>query len=175
MRTFLTLLIACLLIGLFYISSLASSDAKGMDDPSVISAVAPPYPMFVRGGAGAFDLSGKIFVQVSIDEMGAVSAARGLNGAPLLRQVAEKAAKRWKFASVVNGAGVRTARLHFIFRTMPRGTSDEELSPIFTPPYSVEVRRLSVSAKPNNSFNASGNRLILIENLDAIRRFFPPR
>jgi hypothetical protein len=149
MKTLLTLLIVCLLGGLFCFTGWASTNGQASDEPPVVSAVAPTYPMFVRPGAGAFDLSGEIYVQVNIDETGAVSSSRALNGAPLLQQVAEKAAKRWKFASAIKGTDVRRARLHFIFRTMPRGTSDEELSPIFTPPYSIEVRRISVSAKPN--------------------------
>ena len=157
MKALLTLLIVYLLGGLFCFTGLASTNGQASGDPPVVSAVAPTYPMFVRGGAGAFDLSGEIYVKVSIDETGNVSSARALNGAPLLQQVAQKAAKRWKFVPAAKGADVRTTRLHFIFRTMPRGTSDEELSPIFMPPYSVEVRRISVSAKPNNSFNASAN------------------
>jgi hypothetical protein len=162
MKALLTLLIVCLLGGLFCFTGLAAINGEASDEPTVVSAVAPTYPMFVRGGAGAFDLSGEIYVGVSIDETGNVSSVRALNGAPLLQQVAEKAAKRWKFASAVEGTGIRTVRLHFIFRTMPRGASDDELSPIFTPPYSVEVRRISVSAKPNNSFNRSANSIDFI-------------
>jgi TonB family protein len=144
MKTLLTLLIVCLLGGLFCFTGLASTNGQALDAPTVVSAVAPTYPRFVRGGAGAFDLTGEIFVQVSIDETGNVSSARALNGAPLLQQVAQKAAKRWKFASAAKDMGIRKVRLNFIFRTMPRGTSDEDMSPIFKPPYSVEVRRISV-------------------------------
>jgi TonB family protein len=145
-RAFLTLIAIGVLGELFLATGLASPENRIEDELQVISAVAPTYPVAIIGGVGPFDLSGEVFVNVDIDEVGDVLSARAPGGHPMLQQLASKAAKRWKFAPAVKGAGTRTVRLHFIFRTLPRGTSDEELSPIFMPPYSVEVRRITVEA-----------------------------
>jgi hypothetical protein len=39
----------------------------------------------------------------------------------------------------------------------------------------MKIIGLKMMAAPNNSFNRSGNSLDFIDNLDAIRRHFPPR
>jgi TonB family protein len=54
----------------------------------------PPYP----AAAVAVNAQGKVSVQVTIDEDGRVVSARAVDGHPLLRGVAEAAAKQAKFS-----------------------------------------------------------------------------
>ena len=153
-RTILRIIFAAIIV-LAAWSGKVSSSASAQDTASsnlvaVTSTVAPPYPVIVRGTLGAVDVSDEIPVKVQVDGSGAVTSARALGGHPLLRAPSVKAARRWKFAPCHPCRAGRTVRLTFIFRTMPRGTPEEELTPVFSSPYQVEVRRASVKAKPNN-------------------------
>jgi TonB family protein len=104
--------------------------------PAVASAVAPAYPVL----AVASNTSGTVEVEVKVSASGEVISARSVNGHPLLRQKAEDTARRWRFIPAVNDASVRPATLTFVFRIMPKETAGDDLTPMFTPPYQVEVR-----------------------------------
>lgn len=106
------------------------------EQPAVLSAVAPVYPIL----AVASNTSGEIKVEVRVNAAGEVTAARSVDGHPLLRQTAESTARRWRFAPVDSGANARTVTLMFVFRIMPKETAADELTTMFTPPYQVEVR-----------------------------------
>ena len=54
----------------------------------------PPYP----APAKAVNASGTVNVQVTIDELGNVISAKAIDGHPLLRPAAERAAKAAKFS-----------------------------------------------------------------------------
>jgi TonB family protein len=103
--------------------------------PEVVAAVAPTYPLV----AVAVNAGGEVLVDIEIDGAGRVIAARGVSGHPLLRRAAESTAQRWLFKPA---DGRRNALLTFAFRIMPRDATLNDLTPIFTPPYKVEVRSL---------------------------------
>jgi hypothetical protein len=109
------------------------------EQPAVVLAVAPIFPP----AAVASNTSGRVVIEVQIDVTGAVSMAKIVDGDVLFRQgkIYEATALRWRFAADKNGAGLRTARLTFVFRIMPKETPPAELTSVFMPPYKkVEVR-----------------------------------
>jgi protein TonB len=65
----------------------------GVLDERAVSKPRPVYP----GIALAARASGEVSVQVTVDENGDVTAASAVSGHPLLRQAAERAARRAKF------------------------------------------------------------------------------
>jgi hypothetical protein len=122
------------------VSVLAGLPQSSTEQPAVITAVAPTFPLM----AVASNTSGKAVVEVEINSGGEVTATRIIDGHPLFRQTTNfmgAAARRWRFAPT-NGTGVRTARLTFIFTIVPKDTPESERTPVFTPPYQVEVKHL---------------------------------
>jgi TonB family protein len=78
----------------------SSSDLNRQYEPaSVIRRVTPVYPSIAR----SVNVSGKVIVQVTIDESGNVISARALEGPSLLQQAAIDAAKQWKYSSAKRG------------------------------------------------------------------------
>lgn len=106
------------------------------EQPAVASAVAPAYPLM----AVASNTSGTVVIEAQVNAAGEVVSARAVDGHSLLRQAAENAARRWRFTPVAGGASTHAVTLTFIFRIMPRETTADELTPVFTLPYQVEVR-----------------------------------
>ena len=102
-------------------------------DVAVRLAVAPAYPHI----AITANTSGDVEVVAIVGKTGNVTQTRLLTGHPLLRQAAIDAAKRWKFQPGTDG---RQVNLSFSFRMEPKGTPAEDMTPIFAPPYHVEVR-----------------------------------
>lgn len=100
---------------------------------AVQSAVAPIYlPLAVTA-----NVSGNAEVIVAVDKAGNVTSAEFLAGNQLLHKAAIEAARRWKF----QGANRETkVQLTFAFRMMPKSTPPEDMTPIFMPPYKLEVR-----------------------------------
>lgn len=118
---------------LFLILTMAVPAATN-DSPSVVSAVAPPYPDIAR----AAHLGGDVFVDVVIDREGKVTSSNP-TGHPLLVAAAKWAATQWRFAPA-NDSGKRTATLTFTFTAMPPCTDRLDLTTRFSPPYKIEVR-----------------------------------
>ncbi len=119
---------------------LCGSLALGSQDnerASVVRAVPPVFPI-PQDGKNAM---GAVVVEVKIDSSGKVIDAQTVTGHPALRHVAEKAAQRWVFNESTNAANSRSVRLTFMFRLMDEKVADEELVPVFEPPYRIEVRR----------------------------------
>ena len=101
----------------------------------VEAATAPIYPQLAILSA----TGGDVVVQVKINAEGDVTSAKVVDGHKLLREASLNAARQWRFSS---GEAGREAQLTFSFRVMPKNTSQIELTPIFKPPYRVEVRRV---------------------------------
>ena len=100
----------------------------------VLTAVAPVYtPIAVLANVG-----GDVSVEVTMASDGSVRTTKALNGNKLLIHASLEAAKRWHFEP---GASDRKAVLKFSFRIMPKGTPEEDLGAMFTPPFSIEVRK----------------------------------
>ena len=110
------------------------SEPTSAHDPGARIVIAPDYPAL----AFALPNGGNVHVDVTIDDQGKVTAAKAVDGSPLLFQAALTAAKKWEF---VIPRSSTAARLSFKFKPMPKDTPDEEVTTIFMPPYEVEVRR----------------------------------
>ena len=127
-------LIGCLSTVLFLL--FVKLQAQVSIPPTVVTAVAPGFDGFDAGR----ELVNSINVEVKINASGDVTTVKTVSFTLFSAIEAETAAKQWKFAAAGNGAQERTAQLTFVFRMMPKETPFERLTPIFTPPYEIEVR-----------------------------------
>jgi len=114
----------------------AHYSAAEIEQPTVVVAIPPPYPIIARHAHA----SGDVFVTVSINSGGEGVSAKASGGHPLLNGAAERAAKEWRFAPSSNGPSAREASLIFSFKLMPRCAPVTDLTPVFYPPYKVEIR-----------------------------------
>lgn len=132
-RNYAAIIAAIIIVSV--IVGLAVQARTSNEPPAVVSAVAPVFPPV----AVAANISGDVVIEVDVNAAGEITSARTVEGHPLLRRirVLEETARRWRFTSATNA---RTARLTFAFRIMPAETAADELTPVFTPPYRVEVR-----------------------------------
>jgi len=123
----------------FILSGVASAQAidTSSAQPSVIRAVAPLFPVPDKGYA-----VGSVIVEIQISANGSVITAHAVQGHPFLYSASEKAALRWLFATTAVETKVRTTRLTFIFKVLDGRIAEEDLSPLFMPPYQIEVRRM---------------------------------
>lgn len=133
--------IVIVLVLLFCGASLTTF-AQSPERPEVISAVAPFYPQTFPP-----NISGSVQVEVTVDSNGAVLYARALNGHPLLQPTSIRAAKLWRFARATSGTGERRTRLMFGYQVVPKGTPENELWPVYKPPYVIEVKQVEVKAR----------------------------
>lgn len=117
--------------------------AQVADQPPVVRAVPPIFPL-PEGGPNAM---GSVVVEARVAAGGGVIEARALQGHPALYRAAEAAARRWLFSPLAGQGKVRTVRLTFAFKFMDEGTPDEDLLPLFEPPYRIEVRRVLPTVK----------------------------
>jgi TonB family protein len=127
-------LLLCFAIGAYFSAYGRAIAQETTSQPAVVVAVAPNYFPF----ALASHTSGEVVVEVKIDSKGLVTDARGLSGKPILIADSKYVARRWKFEPSEQSA-VRTARLTFVYRLVPKETRIEELLPIFKLPYRVEI------------------------------------
>jgi hypothetical protein len=105
--------------------------------PIVLQAIPPIYPVI----AASTMTEGKVIVEVKIGERGQALSATVIEGPNLLRKIAEIAAMRWLFAKEAGAENApRVARIIFDFKMMPENASENDLQPIFKPPYEIEVR-----------------------------------
>jgi TonB family protein len=103
---------------------------------AVEEAVAATYP----GPALNARVSGSVIVSIQISDRGMVTNSSVVEGDALLRQASLDAARLWRFHAQ---AGVHTLKLIFNFRFMPKNTPEAQLGPIFKPPYTVEIRKIT--------------------------------
>jgi TonB family protein len=107
---------------------------RASEPPVVVSAVAPVYPAIAQSA----NASGDVSVTVDINKSGNVTLARANSGHTLLRKVSVEAARRWKFST--SNEEQRHAELTYTFRMVPDKTAGIDRTPVFYPPYRVEVR-----------------------------------
>ena len=109
--------------------------------PIASSSAFPQYPSI----AMAARAEGVVTVDVQVDSAGNVRSAEAVAGHTLLQQAGAEAAKRWKFAPREDAAAIRTVRLLFAFRLLPRdcGKPDRgpEPAPALISAYQAEVKR----------------------------------
>jgi TonB family protein len=126
--------LAALLVGLCVLHVLAYTiTGQSSESPRVVAAAAPVYPPIAIAARASSD----VIVEVKIAADGNVSTANARSGHPLLQQAAVVAARRWKFEPA--GAGARTATLTFTFRINEGKKPAAEITPVFMPPYKVEI------------------------------------
>ena len=127
MRTRILLLV----VGCSTLATIACSQTPR--EVAAVSAVAPIYPAI----AVATNTFGEADVAVTIDEGGSVSSAILQRGNPLFKASVVDAASRWKFES---SSSSHQVTLRFSFRLMAKAALDADVTPIFVPPYQIEVR-----------------------------------
>jgi TonB family protein len=110
------------------------SDRAIANEPAVVAAVAPEFPLIARSAHA----QGEVVVEVVLASDGTVQTSKSLSGHPLLQKAAENAAIQWKFAAVNEPPG--KVRLVFSFGYAAGKKSDPELMITFMPPQRVEVR-----------------------------------
>lgn len=137
------LLNCILVVGAFVLLSVTSERVKAqessLEPPQVLRAVAAIYPHIVAVAGG----SGTTTVDVEISPNGSVKSVRIVTGARILGKVAEKSALRWVFAPTKESSRTRSVRLVYVFKLMPVNTAPEDLAPVFSPPYQIEIRAAS--------------------------------
>lgn len=127
---------AMFLITLVLLAHLSFSQVSNSEQPTVVSAVVPVYPTTAK----AVRVVGDVFVDVEINRKGEVTSVQHVNAHPLLRKVVEEAASRWKFSPALESEKKRRVRLTFAFRIVGEKTSRFDGTPIFHPPYKIEIR-----------------------------------
>ena len=137
MKIAFALLLLCSFSGLYAGYPRASQPAE------VVSAVAPVYPVIAMAAHG----SGDVVVAADINKSGDVTSTRLLSGHNLLQKVSVEAARRWKFST--SNEDHRQVELTFTFRIVPDKTAGIDRTPVFYPPYHVEVRNESVVTTTN--------------------------
>ena len=140
MRHSLGILLAALILATF---CSPPSFAQVAGRPSVVRAVPPVFPL-PEGGPNAM---GSVVVEARVAASGEVVEAKATHGHPALYRAAETAARRWLFSPLAGQNKVRAVRLTFVFKFMDEGASEEDLLPLFEPPYRIEVRRILPAIK----------------------------
>jgi TonB family protein len=134
---YLSLSFGALLVSVISVVALGHYPSQSSEQPVVVSAAAPIFPPI----AAAARATGEVIVEVQINRAGEVTSAKTQGSHPLLRKACEIAAARWKFAPAGEGVGSRSARLTFVFRITDKEMPEAEMTPVFMPPYRIEVMR----------------------------------
>jgi TonB family protein len=108
----------------------------------VIKAIAPVF----SPAASATNTSGEVILEAKVNKDGIVTSVKILEGSRLLRKSAENAAMRWQFTPIENEEN-RLIPITFIFTIVSGDATAEELAPVFTLPYQIEVKN-----RPYKSF-----------------------
>ncbi len=95
------------------------------------------------------DMSYTVKVGVKINEAGVVTTAKALDGHPAFSKPSEDAAIRWRF-SPDSEVKERVAEIMFVYHLIDWESGAAALTPVFTLPNKVEVKRqLKVEVLPN--------------------------
>jgi TonB family protein len=132
-----SLLFGALVVSAASVVGFGLHPSQSSEQPMVVSAAAPIFPPI----AAAARATGEVVVEVKINQAGEVTSAQPQGSHPLLRKACEIAAARWKFAPAGEGVGSRSARLTFVFRMTDKEMPEAEITPVFMPPYRIEVTR----------------------------------
>lgn len=124
---------ACLFV--LYGPAARTMGQQSTESPQVVAAAAPFYPPIAMAARASSD----VVVEVKVGTDGNVLSASARSGHPLLQQAGVLAARRWKFEPAVEGSGIRTANLTFTFRLNEEKRQPAEITPVFMPPYKVEI------------------------------------
>ncbi|HZH32134.1 MAG TPA: TonB family protein [Pyrinomonadaceae bacterium] len=149
-NTYLTLIIASLLLSVSPASLSSVQVVYAEEKPSVVSPDLPKYPPI----AAAADVKGSVVVEVDVDSAGSVVSAKAVEGHPLLRRAAEESAKLWEFNPASDGTVSRSASLTFAFVGIQFIESTESRDEsVYVPPYRMEVTRKIATIAPLTKVN----------------------
>ena len=124
-----------------------SAQVKTSDEPEVVAAVAPVFPAI----AAAAKAKGDVVVEVKVNSTGVVTSSTAVAGHPLLRAVCQIASRRWRFVPSTAASKERSVRLTFSFLILEKDAPEIETTPVFMPPYRVEVTRTKPVIETNTS------------------------
>jgi len=117
----------------FFSSALWAAMVACAQQPAPRTAIAPVYPPLAAQG----HISGRVGIEVTLNERGGVTSVAVVEGHPLLASSAQWAAERWVFEP---GEARRRVRLMFVFVLLPTTADVKELAAVFRPPYEVESK-----------------------------------
>lgn len=127
---------AAVFVALCLVPALGTTQRAAADEAVATSTELPSYPPLARAAC----VQGSVAILVDVDSEGRVTGTDVLYGHPLLRSVAENAAKKWHFASSGTVATRRRQVLRFSFRILPFEVPNKRLKPVFVTPTDVEIR-----------------------------------
>ena len=107
-----------------------------LPSPAVVAAIVPVYGAVARTA----HLGGEVTVEAIVNPKGQVSSVRVLGGHPLLLNAAKEASRQWRFEPAKDSSADRKVNLVFIFKMVRGCAPAADLTPIFYPPYKIEVR-----------------------------------
>src|SRR5207245_7441926 len=81
--------------------------------------------------------SGDVIIEININAEGEVISTQVIEGHKLLQDASIYAAKRWKFTSAKDS--IRSARIKFNFHIEEKEKPDAEITPIFKPPFEIDL------------------------------------
>ena len=128
--------VVILLATLLFVLSGART-ATSQSSPALISAVFPAYPPIAK----ASNTAGEIKLRATINAQGDVVKTEILSGHKLLDDAARYAALQWKFEKLTQGTTERTVELTIRFTLMPRCSDKRTHTPVYTAPYTAEIRQ----------------------------------
>jgi TonB family protein len=126
-----------IVVSVILLGCIALAQRVTSNQPAVVSAVAPVYPAIAASTA---ILNGDFHVEVELDRTGKVTSTDSSSAPKPLRKVMEEAASRWQFVPDPSGQEKRKVQITFTFRRMPSKASNLDSTPVFYPPYRIEVR-----------------------------------
>jgi hypothetical protein len=107
------------------------------EQPKVLKAISPTFIPFVFGETGMAE----VVVEVTLNSEGEVISAKTVSFSLFKDFSLEETAKQWVFEKS-KGKEIRTAKIKFILRIMPKGTSPSDLTTIYRYPSEIEIRNV---------------------------------
>ena len=111
--------------------ALPATSISGDSCEQVITSLVPPvYPPIARTNV----IGGTVFVQVEVDDNGAVKSASVIEGHPMLRQAALESVRQWRFNPKCNHVQMIDIRFRLV-----KNKKSEPSGLTINPPYEIEV------------------------------------
>jgi TonB family protein len=127
-----------MIIGLVLGLLLPLSANTDCSESRVVRAVSP----FYSATPAANGMHGEVVIEVEIAPEGRVHAARAVRGNKLLAADALRASRQWEFEPCEDKPLLRKISLNFRFVLLTADSPQANITPIFFPPYTTEVRTI---------------------------------
>lgn len=125
-----------ILLSALFAAFVNANAQKPEESVLVLEAVAPVFPTIIISAVER----GRTTVEVIVGEHGQVESIGEVKAPAILRRTLSAAARKWRFAPVEKGSGVRKIELVFVLTMVSSDAKSEELFPVFRPPYEVEIK-----------------------------------